>query len=405
MTCESSATRFDVLIVGGGLVGASLACALEGSGLRIGLVEAEPPGTTPAPPSTFDQRNLALAAGSVATLAELGVWPHLAPRHAPIRRIHVSRAGDFGAVRLVARDYGREAFGAVVVARDLGEALERRLASLDAVTRLRPARLRDVGALADGMRTVEVETEGGPQRLTARLLVAADGTRSVVREALGIGVARHDYGQVLFVSSVAAQRAPDGGAWERFGPHGPTALLPRPDGRYGAVCGVAADEAEAVAAFDDAAYLEFLQARIGWRAGRLTAVGARAAYPLVRTVADALVAPRAVLVGNAAQTIHPVGAQGFNLGLRDAMGLAAAIAGRADPGAADVLAGYAAARTADRTRTLAFSDGLARITSNPSRLLAALRGLGLLAVDLLPPLRDPLVAGAMGFRGRPEQVA
>lgn len=390
--------HFDVLIVGGGLVGSSLACALDGRGLRVGLVEAEPGAGEAAPPSTFDQRNLALAAASLDTLRALGVWSHLPNGGAPIRRIHVSRRGDFGAVRLRAADYGRDAFGAVVVARDLGLALEARLARVGGLTRLRPARVTGVEAPAGGLRRVHLDTDAGSRSLGARLVVAADGTRSAVRAAVGIGVDRHDYAQTLVVCSVAAERAPDGGAWERFGTEGPTALLPRPDGRYGAVCGVATEAAAATLAMDDAAYLDLLQSRIGWRAGRLTAVGARKAYPLVRWVARDLHAPRAVLVGNAAQTLHPVGAQGFNLGLRDALGLAACLLRGADPGEAETLAAYARARAPDRARTLAFSDGLARLTSHPSRLLGALRGLGLLAVDLLPPLRDPLVAGAMGYR-------
>ncbi|MFC4729651.1 2-octaprenyl-6-methoxyphenyl hydroxylase [Coralloluteibacterium thermophilus] len=398
MTHDFADVAFDVLIVGGGLVGASLACALDGRGLRIGLVEAEPAAALAAPPPTFDQRNLALAAASVEILERLGVWPAVRGGGAPIRHIHVSRAGDFGAVRLDAETYGRADFGRVVVAHDLGIALETRLGQLRDVVRLRPARVTAVHAPADGCRTVELETPEGPRRIATRLVVGADGTRSGVREALGIGVERHDYRQTLIVCSAAAERAPDGRAWERFGPQGPTALLPRPDGRYGAVCGVPADEAARMLALDDADYLDVLQSRAGWRAGRLTAVGSRVGYPLQRCVAQALHAPRAVLVGNAAQTIHPIGAQGFNLGLRDAVALAARLAGGSDPGDAALLATYAAERAGDRSRTLAFSDGLARITSNPSRLLGLLRGLGMLAVDLLPPLRDPLVAGAMGYR-------
>src|SRR5690606_36077244 len=167
-----------------------------------------------------------------------------------------------------------------------------------------------------------IADEHGERGLRARLLVAADGTRSGVREALGIGADSDDYRQTLFVARLRAARAPDGTAYERLGDHGPTALLPRGDRHFGLVHGVASDDADAVRPLDDAAFLERIQRAFGWRAGRFVSVGARSAYPAIRTVARETIAPRAVLVGNAAQTLHPVGAQGFNLGLRDALTLA-----------------------------------------------------------------------------------
>jgi len=239
----------------------------------------------------------------------------------------------------------------------------------------------------------------GERTLHARLVVAADGTRSAVREALGIGVDEHDYGQTLFVARVRATQAPDGTAYERLCDTGPTALLPRGDRHWGVVHGVAREDADAVAALDEAAWLARLQRAVGWRIGRLTGSGERSAYPIIRVVAQRLAADRAVVLGNAAQTIHPIGAQGFNLGLRDALTLAEEIARRTDPGDAGSLAAYAARRQEDRDRTLAFSDGLARLTSNPSPLMKPLRSLGLVAVDAQPSLQSFLVGGAMGFRG------
>ena len=163
--------------------------------------------------------------------------------------------------------------------------------------------------------------------------------------------------------------------------------------------GVAREQAETVAALDDAAWLARLQRAVGWRIGRLVASGERSAYPIVRVVAQRLVADRAVVLGNAAQTIHPIGAQGFNLGLRDALTLAEEIARGDDPGAASRLAAYAARRREDRERTLAFSDGLARLTANPSPLLKPVRSAGLVAMEAQPSLQAFLVGGAMGFRG------
>ncbi len=388
----------DVVIVGGGLVGASLAIALDRIGVDVAMVEATPAGSLPA---VFDQRNLSFAEATVNALHALGVMQHLALPPAPIRRIHVSRRGDFGRVGLEAADYGREAFGQVVVARDFGQALETRLSSLEHLVRYRPARFAGLHGDAGDARTIRVvDASGGEVRLSARLLVAADGSNSGVRASLGIGAEEHDYGQVLFVARVRASRAPDGNAWERFGDDGPTALLPRGDRHYGVVHGVARAQADAVAALDDVAFLARLQRAFGWRAGRFLEVGPRSLYPATRMRAHDITSARAVLVGNAAQSLHPVGAQGFNLGLRDALTLAELIEAGGDPGSAALLEAYVRRRRDDRERTLAFSDGLARLTANPLPLLRPLRSAGLLAAQRLPALQAWLVGGAMGYRGQ-----
>lgn len=389
--------RHDVVIVGGGLVGASLAIALDRLGLDVALVEATPAGALPA---VFDERNLSFAEATVNALASLGVMEKLRAPPAPIRRIHVSRRGDFGRARLDAADYGREAFGQVVVARDFGAALEARLEELHRLVRLRPARFVGLGTGDDAARNVRLVDDQGERVLQARLVVGADGSQSGVRGALGIGHQSHDYGQALFVARLRAERAPDGTAWERLGPHGPTALLPRGDRHYGLVHAVDAADAGAVAALDDAGFLARVQDAIGWRVGRLLAVGPRSRYPALRVVADRLVAPRAVLVGNAAQSLHPIGAQGFNLGLRDALTLAELIETQGgDPGDAALLHAHDARREEDRRRTLAFSDGLARLTADANPLLRPLRSLGLFALDRVPSLQAALVGGAMGYRG------
>jgi 2-octaprenyl-6-methoxyphenol hydroxylase len=424
----------DVLIVGGGLVGASLAIALDRIGLDVGLIEAAPPGALPA---VFDERNLSFAEATVNALSALGVLQKLRAPTGSIRRIHISRRGDFGRAVLDAQRYGREEFGRIVVARDFGEALEARLAELPRLQRYRPVRFvgladetceRDVGSAgetqagdadASSRRGVDVATgagfgwrairvaDGASERvLRARLLIAADGTRSGVREALDIGADEYDYGQTLFIARLRCERAPDGTAYERLGDEGPTALLPRGDRHYGLIHGVANAEADVVAALDEAGFLARVQEAFGWRAGRFVACGARGMHPAIRVLARRTTARRAVLVGNAAQTIHPIGAQGFNLGLRDAMTLAELIehdlsanAARADCGSADLLERYARRRAEDRERTVNFSDSLARIASNATPLLRPLRSLGLLALDRLPTAQSMLVGGAMGYRG------
>ncbi len=390
-------TNHDVVIVGGGLVGASLAIALQRIGVDCALVEATPAG---APPAVFDQRNLSFAAATVNALTALGVMARLRSATGPIRRIHVSRSGDLGRVRLEAADYDRPWFGQVVVARDFGLALEARLAELPALARYRPARFVRLGAVVDGRRPVLIADDSGEQTLNARLVVGCDGTASSVRQAVGIGTDEQDYLQTLFVARARAERGPDGTAWERFTDSGPTALLPRGDRHYGLIHTVPRAEAAAVVELDDAAFLARAQAAIGWRAGRLLEVGPRSAYPLARVLARELVAERVVLMGNAAQTIHPIGAQGFNLGLRDALTLAELIEhDRNDPGSAGQLAAYVARRGPDREQTLAFSDGLARFTGNERPAARGLRSLGLLAASASGSLKAALVGGAMGFRG------
>lgn len=392
----------DVLIVGGGLVGASLAIALERIGVDVGLVEATPAGTLPA---VFDERNLSFAEATINALTALGVMQKLRAPGGAIRRIHISRRGDFGRGLLDAARHGRSEFGQVVVARDFGEALEARLAEATALARYRPARFLGLDGHDDALRGVRVADAQGERVLRARLVVAADGTRSQVRDALRIGSDEHDYAQTLFVTRLRTTQAPDGTAYERLGDDGPTALLPRGDRHYGLIHAVARDHAEAVGAMDEAAFLARAQEAFGWRAGRFLSCGPRSTHAAIRVLAQRTVAPRAVLIGNAAQTIHPIGAQGFNLGLRDALTLAELIAdariadAQADCGAPALLDAYASRRSEDRERTVRFSDGLARLTANDAPLLRPLRSLGLFAVDRMASAQAYLVGGAMGYRG------
>ncbi|MDR3389485.1 MAG: 2-octaprenyl-6-methoxyphenyl hydroxylase [Rudaea sp.] len=395
----------DVLIVGGGLVGASLAIALDGAGLRVALVEAAPPRADLQP--SYDERNLALARASVNALTALGVWALVGARATPIRKIHVSRQGEFGAVRMNAAAHGVDAFGAVLPARELGNGLLARLDACRALTRHAPAKLDSI-SIADDAVTATLAASHGQIQLRTRLLVGADGTTSFVRSALGIDVENMDYAQAAFVCTITPERAPDC-AYERFTATGPVAVLPLADRRAGVVLTVPAADAGHVAALDDAGFVELVQARFGWRLGRLNRPGRRVSYPLQRVRATRLVAPRGVIVGNAAQTLHPIGAQGFNLGLRDALTLAELLIDGAraggDPGDAAMLADYAARRCEDRDGTIAMSDALARLTANESPPLKLLRSLGLLALDRVPTLQAALARRGMGFRAGAPRLA
>lgn len=391
-----------VLVVGGGLVGASLAIALDAAGIHATLVETAARPSSAAP--SYDERNLALARASVNALQSIGVWPLVAARASAIRHIHVSRAGEFGSARIDAQRHHVDALGWTLPARELGAALQQRLDACTQLTRLVPATLCDLQPLIDGWRA-RIETAEGESSLDVALVVGADGAGSFVRDRLGIEADRHDYGQSLFVCTVTPQHDPAGRAFERFTDDGPMALLPLAERRGGLVLTVPTDQTATMAELNDADYVALAQCRFGWRLGRLSRPGRRQPYPIERVLARRVTGPRAVLVGNAAQSVHPIGAQGFNLGLRDALTLAQLIAAAPDPGAADLLEDYAAQRRPDREGTIAMSHGLVQLACLPQPWLAPLRSLALLAYDRIPPLQSRLARHGMGFRGDPPRAA
>jgi 2-octaprenyl-6-methoxyphenol hydroxylase len=396
----------DIVIAGGGLVGSSLAIALDGCGYRVALVEAAMPQVGAQP--SYDERNLALARASINALQGLGVWAHTRGQATAIERIHVSRRGEFGAVHLDAAELGLPEFGAVLPARELGNALLHRLDACTTLERIAPAQLVGIERRPDRI-DLTLRSGDGERRLPTCLLVGADGTGSFVRESAGIGVQRTDYAQSALVTTLTTERALDGTAYERFTECGPVALLPTASHRAGLVLTVPGDDAERVASLDDTAFLALVHERFGYRLGRLSRPGKRKPYPLARLLADALTAARTVLVGNAAQTVHPLGAQGFNLGLRDALSLAelliAAQREDADAGNADLLARYVERRSPDRAATTAFSDDLVRLMGNESPPLRLLRSLGFSVLDRLPPLKRRLALRGMGFRGDVAELA
>jgi 2-octaprenyl-6-methoxyphenol hydroxylase len=398
---------FDVAIVGGGMVGASLAVALEGSGLRIAVIEAVPHDAEAQP--SFDERTTALSNGSRRILETLGLWPAVSAVATPIRKIHVSDQGRFGFARVDAAEQGLKALGYVVPNRALGSALWSRIEHSAGVRAYCPAR---VSRVASGETSVELEIAGAGAgapgaTIAARLVVAADGAQSAVRAAFGIEADVRDYGQTAVITTVLPQRFHDHVAYERFTDSGPLALLPLADGRCTLVLTLAPERAELAMSWSDQEFLAEVQRRFGFRLGRFLKVGRRFAYPLSLTRSTRTSAGRCVIVGNAAQGLHPVAGMGFNLGLRDVACLAELLAERRhdDPGDARMLADYDAWRAADRGGIIAFTDGLVRLFSSPLGAARRVRNLGLLAFDILPPAKAALSRLSTGASRRIPKLA
>jgi 2-octaprenyl-6-methoxyphenol hydroxylase len=395
----------DIAIVGGGMVGASLALALSRAGLSVVLVEATAPDSEAQP--SFDERTTALGNGSRRVFEALGVWEALQAEAAPIRSIHISDAQRFGFARVDAAELGLQALGFVVANRAIGRELWSALRQAQRVTLRMPARVLAV-ELGAAYASLRLQDAAGESLLHARLVVAADGAQSLVRAAAGIRAQVHDYEQTAIVAAVRTDQPDAGIAYERFTQAGPMALLPLRGVGTGhwhtLVWAAAPADAQALLALTPPQFLARWQQMFGWRAGRALQLGHRGAYPLSLVRAATAVGPRSVLLGNAAQALHPVAGQGFNLGLRDAADLAELLTevtrAGGDVGEAAVLQRYAAQRAADRDGVVRFTDALVRVFADRRPGVGVLRDLGLLAFDLLPPAKRMLGRVSLGFGGR-----
>ena len=406
-----SERQYDIVIAGGGMIGTSLALALAPLGLRVAVVEAVARKEAAQP--SFEDRSTALSRSTQRMFEAMGLWPAIVEASTPIRAIHVSDQGRFGFSHIDAEEQGVEALGYVVINRVLGAVLQSALTDVNGVDVLCPARIVDV-ELKPERATATVETEDGREQLNCALLVAADGARSAVRDMMGITAQTSDYGQRAVIGNLLPEKPVDNVAYERFTPQGPLAILPVADERAGFVWTVSASDAERVMALEDDAFLEELQREFGYRLGTFSRVGKRACYPLVLSRALRLTATRSVLIGNSAHGLHPVSAQGFNLGMRDVAAIVDCIAdnrGRStnstekccsdpDYDPAELLERYAEWRRSDQKKLVRFTDGLVRLFGSDKLPLKTLRNVGMLGFDLVPGVRSLFAKHTMGLAGR-----
>ena len=403
MTRRKNPDSFDIVIAGGGMIGTSLALALANLKLRIAVVEPVPRSAAAQP--SFDERTTALSRSSQRLFSALGLWEDIAAASTPIADIHVSDKGRFGFAHIDAAEQGVEALGYVVINRVLGEVLEAALTNVDSVTLLNPAKVTGVSTSLD-RAVVDVEHDAATVRqLETRLLVAADGARSAVRDMLGISVRHSDYEQRAIIGNLVSEKPHANRAYERFTEDGPIALLPMTAERTAFVWIAPEARAQELLALDDGEFQSALQSAFGNRLGAFSRVGARASYPLWLSRAGGIVAERAALVGNAAHGLHPVAAQGFNLGLRDVATLADLIAERLQDGdgdtvAADLLSDYAEWRAGDQKKLVRFTDGLVRLFGSQRPPVRVLRNVGMLGFDFVPGVRKLFARHTTGLAGR-----
>jgi 2-octaprenyl-6-methoxyphenol hydroxylase len=429
-TTDISAARdYDLIIVGGGPVGMALALALRGSGVSVLLLEARG-----LPGKTEDSRPLALSHGSRLILQRLGVWQGL-PEVTPITTIHISNRGGFGRTILTAADMDIPALGYVLNHHDVFRSMHKALRN-SGTTYLTGAQVVRVETHAEAA-SVEFQHEGQTKRASAGLIALADGGR-LIEQMEGVTQHVHDYEQWAVVARVKSEHLPSlsvappehpfhaaagdepglkhakgaprpgkrihlhpqpGVAYERFTSDGPVALLP--SGEYFAlVWTVPPSLAQEILGLDDAAFLRRLHAHFGDRLGKFSETGKRAGFPLALKYATPVTVCRSVLIGNAAQTLHPVAGQGFNLGLRDAWELAdEIIASPPEAGTPAMLGRYREKRRVDSNVGRIFTDSLVKLFSNDDPLLSSMRSLGLSVLDCLPQAKR-FVARRMMFGAR-----
>ncbi|MDG4813340.1 FAD-dependent monooxygenase [Hydrogenovibrio sp. 3SP14C1] len=385
----------DVFISGGGPVGLILAIGLARAGRTVVLAEKN--AFDQGEKGSFDGRVLALTYGSVCTLDTLGIWSDLKPCTTPIEHVHVSQKGYLGLTHLHASEMNVPALGYSVTASDLGHVLWQNAAGLEGVTLFSQSGLVDFQLQEDKQR-VQLETLSGQQTFEVDLVIGADGTQSTVRQLLDLPIEIKDYQAFGVIAKIETEQHPNGWAFERFTEQGPVALLPMQEHESKAVWVVPAEEVEHVKALDDKDFIQAFSQRMGERLGAFISVSERVFYPLTETYVPTFIKPRAVLMGNASHTQHPVAAQGLNLGISDIQAFLDEATNVTDLGEWSLLSDYADERKTQHEKIMGLTDGLIQVFQTEAPAVGHLRGLGLMAMDVIPSLRKRFTKMTMGMK-------
>ena len=408
MQVQTTATQYDVVVVGGGLVGASFALNLSqqinDSAYSILVVEAVDSTDFDQQPS-FDSRSTALSFGSRQIFETMKLWSAITPLVEPIIEIQVSDRGHFGRTTLSSAEQGVEALGYVIENRELGDVLGRAMQTSSGVSLLAAATITQIKPCRSGME-LTVAREEQLTKLSAKLVVLADGGRSSICEGLGIDQTKTDYGQHAIITNVAFERPHSGVAFERFTESGPLAVLPLSDfqksNRGSLVWTVSESSREELLSCHEETFRSMLTQYFGERLGRIMQVGKRAAYPLSLTLAKEQVRPGLVLLGNVAHTLHPVAGQGLNLALRDSAALVRQLViakeQQVGPGEVKSLQAYLESQNQDQFESVLFTDQTVKLFSNNQWGQSAIRKLGLLGLELMPSIRSRFARSAMGLK-------
>ncbi|MDG1078717.1 MAG: 2-octaprenyl-6-methoxyphenyl hydroxylase [Porticoccaceae bacterium] len=405
---KNNAKNYDLVIVGGGMVGISLALLLaqQQSDWKVLLLEAQAYDNSDNHSNhpSFDSRSTALSWSSRKIFQAAGLWSELESHTSAIKNIHVSDRGHIGLTRISADEAGVDALGYVIENRWIGNVLLKKFTAT-AVEIMAPERVAKITPLKSGVR-LNLEKSG--EAIETSLLVIADGANSQTAQKLGIHSDKKPYGQQGIIANIALQDAHNGVAYERFTDQGPMAMLPLPDFDGSPRCALVwtqpPERAAELMTATDKDFLQALQESFGYRMGMVEKVGERVAYPLALTTASEQVRRNIVVLGNAAHSLHPVAGQGFNLSLRDVATLADVL-GKAKSAGTDfssleTLERYQQQQLADQQNTLMFSDNLPKLFAQASSVVALGRNSGLVMMDLLPSLRSRFAKFGMGMANK-----
>ncbi len=387
--------QYDVIVAGGAMAGATLALALDRlSHGTLSIAVVEPYVTQSDQHPGFDSRSIALSYGTVEILRQFDLWQSIQEVATPIEHIHVSDRSHAGMTDIHRQDLGLEALGYVVELADVGRIYQELLTQTTSIAMYCPDTVVEIERSPDQVKV----TLAQGQQLEAQLLVAADGAMSSCCQQLGLALTEHDFEQHAVIANIVTEQPHQGRAYERFTAHGPVALLPMSQQRMSLVWCMPPEQVESVMALNDDEFLCQLQHEFGWRLGKMEKVGVRANYPLLLRYRQQNVSHRFAVVGNAAQTLHPIAGQGFNLGIRDVASLAeAVITNRADVGAYSVLSHFKNRREQDRTQTIQLTSSLVHGFSNDFLSMRVGRNLGLMAMDNFSVLKQPLLRQTLGL--------